>query len=117
MQSVVEGQSPSAYAAAVVLYVVIIPMGVVSALRQIPYADPCSFPPFGPHRFLALPLAEIANFTFFEGAGFLFRCTPAQHRALMMMGTQSVAEAGVGRIGTIRNAFYQASHAATFPTP
>ena len=34
----------------------------------------------------------------------------------MMMGTLSVAEAGIGRIGAIRNAFFQSSHAAFFPT-
>jgi hypothetical protein len=102
--------------AAVVLFAVIVPIGVITALLQIHYADPGSFPPFGPYRFLALPLAEIANFTFFVGAGFLFRRRPALHRALMMMGTLSVAEAGIGRIGSIRNAFFQGSHAAFFPT-
>jgi hypothetical protein len=102
--------------AAVVLYVVIVPIGAIAALLQIHYADPRSFPPFGPHRFLALPLTEIANFALFVGAGFLFRRTPALHRALMMMGTLSVAQAGIGRIGSIRNAFYQSTHAAFFPT-
>lgn len=102
--------------AAVVLYTVIVPIGAITALLQIHYADPQSFPPFGRYRFLTLPLAEIANFTLFVGAGFLFRRTPALHRALMMMGTLSVAQAGIGRIGSIRDAFYQASHAAFFPT-
>jgi hypothetical protein len=102
--------------AAVVLYVVIVPIGAITALLQIHYADPGSFPPFGPCRFLILPLAEIANFTIFVGAGFLFRRTPALHRALMLMGTLSVAQAGIGRIGAIRNAFYEVSHAAFFPT-
>jgi hypothetical protein len=102
--------------AAIVLYAVIVPIGAITALLQIHYADPQSFPPFGPYRFLILPLAEIANFTLFVGAGFLFRRTPALHRALMMMGTLSVAQAGIGRIGSVRDAFYQASHAAFFPT-
>ena len=62
------------------------------------------------------PLTEIANFTLFVGAGFLFRRTPTMHRALMMMGTLSVAQTGIGRIGSIRNAFDQGSHAAYFPT-
>ncbi len=101
---------------AVALYAIIVPVGTITALLQIHYADPQSFPPFGPYRFLALPLAEIANCTFFVGAGFLFRHTPALHRALMMMGTLSVAQAGIGRIGSIREAFYQASHAAFPPT-
>lgn len=102
--------------AAVGIYAVIIPIGVITALLQIHYADSHSFPPFGPYRFLTLPLTEIANFTFFVGAAFLFRRRPEVHRALMMMGTLSVAEAGIGRIGSIRNAFFQASHAAFFPT-
>lgn len=102
--------------AAAVLYVVIVPIGAIVALLQIHYADLRSFPPFGPYRFLVLPLAEIANFTLFAGAGFLFRRTPALHRALMMMGTLSVAQAGIGRIGFIRDAFNQATHAAFFPT-
>ncbi|TAM82477.1 MAG: hypothetical protein EPN47_07370 [Acidobacteria bacterium] len=102
--------------AAVVLYAVIIPIGVITALLQIRYADPGSFPPFGPYRFLTLPLAEIANFTFFVGVAFLFRRRPEVHRPFMMMGTLSVAEAGMGRIGYIRNAFFQSSHAAFFPT-
>jgi hypothetical protein len=102
--------------AAVVLYVVIVPIGVATALLQIHYADPQSFPPFGPYRFLALPLAEVGNFTLFVCAGFLFRRTRSLHRALMTMGTLSVAQAGIGRIGSIRNAFYQGSHAAYFPT-
>jgi hypothetical protein len=34
----------------------------------------------------------------------------------MLMGTLSVAEAGIGRIGSIRNAFYQATDASFFPT-
>ena len=102
--------------AAVALYVVIVPIGAITALLQIHYADPSSFPPFGPYRFLALPLTEIANFALFVGAGFLFRRTPALHRALMTIGTLSVAEAGIGRIGSIRNAFSQSTHAAFFPT-
>lgn len=59
--------------AAVVLYVVIVPVGAIAALLQIHYADPPSFPPFGPYRFLMLPLTEIANFALFVGAAFLFR--------------------------------------------
>jgi hypothetical protein len=102
--------------AAVILYVVIVPIGVITALLQIHYADPQSFPPFGPYRFLSLPLTEVANFTLFVGAGFLFRRTPSLHRALMTMGTLSVAQAGIGRIGSIRSVFYQGSHAAFFPT-
>ena len=102
--------------AAVALYAVIVPIGAITALLQIHYADPGSFPPFGPYRFLPLPLAEIANFTFFVGAAFLFRRRPELHRPLMMMGTLSAAEAGIGRIGFIRNAFFQSSHAAFFPT-
>ncbi len=103
-------------AIAVVLYALIVPIGVITALLQIHYADPRSFSPFGPYRFLVLPLAEIANFALFIGAGFLFRRTPALHRALMLMGTLSVAQAGIGRIGSIRNAFIQATHSAFFPT-
>ena len=102
--------------AAIVLYTVIVPIGAITALLQIHYADPRSFAPFGPYRFLALPLAEIANFTLFVGAGFLFRRTPALHRALMTVGTLSAAEAGIGRIGAIRNAFSQVGHAGFFFT-
>src|SRR5947209_4032830 len=61
---------------AVALYAVIVPIGVITALLQIRYADPRSFPPFGPYRFLTLPLAEVANFAIFIGAGFLFRRSP-----------------------------------------
>jgi hypothetical protein len=39
-----------------------------------------------------------------------------RHRALMTMGTLSVAQAGIGRIGVIRAAIFTASHAAFFPT-
>jgi len=95
--------------AAVVLYAVIVPIGVITALLQIRYADPRSFPPFGPYRFLTLPLAEVANFTFFIGAGFFFRRIHQRHRALMMMGTLSAAQAGIGRIGLMRNLFFRAS--------
>lgn len=102
--------------AAVFLYALIVPIGGITALLQIHYADPSSFPPFGPYRFLALPLTEMANFAFFIGVGFLCRRTPALHRASMMIGTLSVAQAGIGRIGSLRNAFYEASHAAFFPT-
>jgi hypothetical protein len=102
--------------AAVVFYVVIVPMGAITALLQIHYADPQSFPPFGPYRFLTLPLTEIANFALFVGGGFLVRRTPSLHRALMTIGTLSAAQAGIGRIGTIRIAFFQATHAAFFPT-
>src|SRR5258708_30421871 len=102
--------------AAVVLYAVIVPIGIITALLQIRYAGPSSFPPFGPYRFLTLPLAEVANFTFLIGVGFLFRRSPQRHRALMMMGTLSAAQAGIGRIGPMRNPFFRASHAAFFPT-
>ena len=102
--------------AAVALYVVIVPIGAITALLQIHYADSQSFPPFGPYRFLTLPLTEIANFALFVGGGFLFRRTPALHRALMTIGTFSGSQAGIGRIGTIRIAFFQATHAAFFPT-
>ena len=103
-------------AAAIILYTVIVPVGFIAALLQIHYADPQSFPPFGPYRFLTLPLTEIGNFALFIGAGFLFRRRPALHRALLTMGTLSVAEAGIGRIGVIRVAIFNASHAAFFPT-
>ena len=102
--------------AAIALYFLIIPIGVITALLQIHYASAHSFPPFGPYRFLTLPLTEIANFAFFIGAALLFRRTPALHRALMMMGTLSVAQAGIGRIGVVRNGFAHATHAAFFPT-
>ncbi|HXE08241.1 MAG TPA: hypothetical protein VN612_10115 [Acidobacteriaceae bacterium] len=102
--------------AAIALYAVIVPVGIIAALLQIHYADPQSFPPFGPYRFLALPLMEIVNFALFVGAGFLYRRKPALHRALMTMGTLSVAQAGIGRIGVIRVAIFNASHAAFFPT-
>ena len=102
--------------AAVALYLLIIPIGAITALLQIHYADPHSFPPFGPYRFLTLPLAEISNFAVFIGGGFLLRRITAFHRPLMMMGTLSVAQAGIGRISSIRNAFYYSSHAAFFPT-
>ena len=59
------------------LYAVIVPIGVITALLQIRYADPRSFPPFGPYRFLTLPLAEVANFTFFIGAGFCSGAAPS----------------------------------------
>jgi hypothetical protein len=101
---------------AVALYAVIVPIGVVTALLQIHYADPGSFPPFGPYRFLTLPLAEIANFAVFVGVAFLFRGRPEVHRPFMMMGTLSVAQAGIGRIASIRNLFFQASNAAFFST-
>lgn len=101
---------------AIVLYAVIIPIGAITALLQVHYAGPQSFAPFGPYRFLILPLTEIINFALFVGAGFLFRRVTALHRALMTIGTLSVAQAGIGRIGSIRNAFLQSSHAAFFPT-
>jgi len=101
---------------AIVLYAVIVPVGVITALLQIHYAPRDSFAPFGPYRFLTLPLTEIANFAFFIGAGFLLRGTRAWHRALMTIGTLSVAQAGIGRIGALRNAFAHASHNAFFPT-
>ncbi|HET7102268.1 MAG TPA: hypothetical protein VFJ52_14030 [Terriglobia bacterium] len=102
--------------AAVFLYVVIVPVGAIAALLQIHYADPQSFPPFGPYRFLTLPLTEITNFMLFAGAGFLFRRRTALHRALMMFGTLSAAQAGIGRIASLRDAFSQATHSAYFPT-
>lgn len=102
-------------AIAVALYAIIVPIGVVTALLQIHYADPKSFSPFGPYRFLVLPLAEITNFALFVGAGFLVRRTPALHRALMLIGTLSVAQAGIGRISSLRNAFNHATHAAFSP--
>jgi hypothetical protein len=103
-------------ATAVVLYVAIVPIGAITALLQIHYSDPRSFPPFGPYRFLTLPLTEIANFTLFVGLGFLFRRTTALHRPFMLMGTLSVAQAGIGRISSVRNAFSQATDASFFPT-
>jgi hypothetical protein len=102
--------------AAIVLYAVIVPIGVITALLQIRYADPRSFLSFGPYLFLTLPLAEVANFTLFIGAGFFFRRIHQRHQALMMMGRLSAAQAGIGRIGPMRNLFFRASHAAFFPT-
>ncbi len=102
--------------AAIALYLIIIPFAVIAALLQVHYADPRSFPPFGPYRFLALPLTEIANFAIFIGAAFLFRRRAAVHRALMTIGTLAVAQAGIGRIALFRNAFSHATHAAFFPT-
>jgi hypothetical protein len=101
---------------AVVLYVLIIPIGAIAALLQIHYAGPQSFAPFGPYRFLTLPLTEIVNFGLFVGVGFLTRRVTALHRALMTIGTLSVAQAGIGRIGSIRNVFFQTSHAGFFFT-
>src|SRR6201984_1225356 len=91
--------------AAVLLYALIVPIGVITALLQIRYAHPRSFPPFGPYRFLTLPLAEVANFTFFIGAGFLFRRSLQRHRALIMMGTLWAPQADIGRIGLCETYF------------
>ncbi|HET7103310.1 MAG TPA: hypothetical protein VFI20_04425 [Terracidiphilus sp.] len=102
--------------AALVLYLLIVPVGAIAALLQIHYANAQSFPPFGPYRFLMLPLTEITLFMLFTGGAFLFRRKPAPHRALMMFGTLSAAQAGIGRIAPIRDAFFQATHAAYFPT-
>ena len=101
---------------AVALYAVIVPISVITALLQIHYVPRDSFAPFGPYRFLTLPLTEIVNFACFIGAAFLLRGTRAWHRAFMTMGTLSVAQAGIGRIGALRNAFAHASHDSFFLT-
>lgn len=103
-------------AGAVVLYLLIVPVGAIAAVLQIRYVAPHSFPPFGPYRFLILPLTEILNFAVFVGAAFLLRSRPQWHRPLMTIGTLSAAQAGIGRIAVIRNAFSHVSHAAFFPT-
>jgi len=103
-------------AGALALYLLIVPVGAIAAILQIRYVAPHSFLPFGPYRFLILPLTEIANFAMFVGAAFLLRRRPQWHRPLMTIGTLSAAQAGIGRIAVIRGAFSHLSHAAFFPT-
>ena len=103
-------------AAGIVLYSLIVPVGVATALLSAHYHPAPANPPWGPQRFLAIPLSAIFGFAILAGIGLLYRRKPAVHRPMMMLGTLSAASAGIARIPAVRQTFFQASHGSLFGT-
>ena len=103
-------------AAGVVLYSVIVLVGVATALLSEHYKPANANPPWGPERFLTVPLAAIFGFAMLVGIGLLYRRKPAVHRPMMMLGTLSAVGAAIARIGAIRQPFFHASHGSLFGT-
>ena len=103
-------------AAGVVLYSVIVVVGVATALLSAHYRPANGNPPWGPERFLTVPLAAIFGFAILAGVGLLYRRKPAVHRPMMMLGTLSAVGAGIARIPAIRQSFFQASNGSLFGT-
>ncbi len=103
-------------AAGVVLYSVIVLVGVATALLSEHYKPANANPPWGPERFLTVPLAAIFGFAILVGIGLLYRRKPAVHRPMMMLGTLSAVGAAIARIGAIRQPFFHASHGSLFGT-
>jgi uncharacterized membrane protein SirB2 len=102
--------------AGAVLYSVIVPVGGATALLSAHYHPANGNPPWGPERFLTIPLSALLGFAILVGIGLLYRRKPSVHRPLMMLGTLSAVGAGIARIPAIRQSFFQASHGSLFGT-
>lgn len=103
-------------AAGVVLYSLIVVVGVATALLSAHYHPAPANPPWGPQRFLTVPLSAIFGFAILAGIGLLYRRKPAIHRPMMMLGTLSAVSAGIARIREIRQPLFQATHGSLFGT-
>jgi uncharacterized membrane protein SirB2 len=102
--------------AGAVLYSVIVLVGGATALLSARYHPANGNPPWGPERFLTVPLSALLGFAILVGIGLLYRRKPSVHRPMMMLGTLSAAGAGIARIREIRQPFFQASHGSLFGT-
>lgn len=103
-------------AAGVALYSLIVPVGVATALLSAHYYPAPADPPWGPQRFLTVPLSAILCFALLVGIGLLYRRKPMVHRPMMMLGTLSAVDAGIARIHAVRLLLFQASHGSLFGT-
>lgn len=101
-------------AAGFVLYLLIVPAGVATALLSAHYGPANAHSPWGPQRFLAVPLAAMVGFAILVGIGLVNRHKPAVHRPMMMMGTLFTVAAGIARIRALHRPFIQASHGSIF---
>jgi hypothetical protein len=103
-------------AAGVVLYALIVAVGTVTALLSTHYNPAGAHPPWGPQRFLTVPLTAIYGFAVLAGIALLYRRKRGVHRPMMLLGTLFAVSAGIARIGAIRQPFFQASHGSLFTT-
>lgn len=102
-------------AAGVVLYALMVPVGTATGLLSVHYSLGLH-PPWGPQRFLTVPLTAIFGFAVLAGVALLYRRKRAIHRPMMMLGTLFAVSAGIERIKPIRQLFFRASHGSLFMT-
>lgn len=94
----------------------ILVVGTITALSSIHFTPAAADPPWGPHRFLVVPLTALCGFGLLVGLGLINRRKPAVHRPMMLLGTLSAAGAGIDRIPAFTNPLFGASHGSLFVT-
>lgn len=94
----------------VVLYFLILTVGTVMGVLSMHYSPLANFGPWGPRKFLTVPLTALCGFGLLVGIALLYRRKPAVHRPLMLLGTLFAASAGIDRIQTFTHPFDVIGH-------
>jgi hypothetical protein len=98
----------------VVLAGLIVALGTATGILSIHFAPIAAFGPWGPRRFLHVPLTSLYGFAVLVGIGLINRKKAAIHRPMMLLGTLSAVGAGIARIPQITGPLAGLSHASIY---
>lgn len=84
--------------AGVALAVVIIPVGILTALSAAKYGSSSFPPPIAPLSFMIVPMVDMVLFPIFFGLAIYWRKRPANHKRMMILTAFSILPAAVARI-------------------
>ncbi len=88
--------------AGVGLSILMIPVGLVTALRAAKYGS-ASFPPgITPAAFLIIPVVDLIMFAILFGAAVYYRKRPAQHKALMLLTALNFLPPALARLPIVQ---------------
>lgn len=82
----------------VILGVLIVVTGVVTALRATKYGSPSAPPDIPPLSFLLVPITDLVMFVVFFGAAIWWRRRPAVHKRLMLLTAINFVPPAIARI-------------------
>jgi hypothetical protein len=85
-------------------------VGTAVGVLSMHYAEMSHFGPWGPRRFLTVPLTTLFGFGLLVGVGLVYRRKPAIHRPLMLLGTVFAGAAAYARIQAFTQPFAAMSH-------
>jgi hypothetical protein len=80
------------------LGLLILPVGLVTALRAAKYGSASTPPGVSPVGFLIVPLFDLLMFTILFGAAIYYRKRPAQHKMLMLLTAVNFLPPAIARI-------------------